>query len=125
MDSSKVLKNLLQLQNQMKLYHWQTDSYARHKGSDKFVTKAIDIIDRIIESYQGSHEVIKLKNSNKKIELENITDKDIVAFLKQMKTFMIQDFPQILNANQDTDLLNLRDEMLENIDITLYLFRLK
>lgn len=121
---SDILNHLLTFQNQMKLYHWQTNSYARHKGSDKFVAKAIEIIDKIIEAYQGRYGVIKLKNSNKNVKLDNINDEDIVKFLEKMREFMEKDFTNALN-NKNTDLYNLRDEMIENINITLYLFHLK
>ena len=122
MSDSALLKNLLELQNQMKLYHWQTRSYGRHKASDLFVTKSIEIIDRIIESYQGTYGTIKLKESDSKLVLKNLGDKEIVGFLKKMKQFIQIDFTQMLNSNEDFDLLALRDEMLENIDVTLYLF---
>ena len=125
MSDSKLLKNLLEIQNQMKLYHWQTRNYGRHKASDLFVTKAIGIIDRIIESYQGTYGTIKLKDSDSKLVLKNLGDKEIVVFLKKMKKFIQVDFTQMLNSKEDHDLLALRDEMLENIDVTLYLFEFK
>ena len=90
--------------------------------SPKFVEKAIDITDRIVEAYQGAYKTIELKDDDKNIKLENIRDKDIVSFLKKMKKFIAVDFTNILDSNANHDLLNLRDEMLENIDITLYLF---
>jgi hypothetical protein len=121
-DPSKILHHLLTLQNQMKLYHWQTKSYARHKAADEFVAKSINIIDRVVESYQGEHDTIMLEQNNKSIPLDNITDENIIAFLKKAKKMINTDFAQLLNAGDDQELANLRDEMLENIDITLYLF---
>jgi len=123
-DPSKILNHLLTLQNQMKLYHWQTKSYARHKAADEFVTKSMTIIDRIVESYQGEHDEIALSNSDKSIALDNITDKDIINFLKKAKRMINADFSQLIQDDDNPELSNLRDEMLENIDITLYLFEL-
>jgi len=124
-DASKILNHLITLQNQMKLYHWQTKSYSRHKAADEFVNKSINIIDRIVESYQGEHTDIVLDNNNKSIHLDNITDKDIINFLKKAKKVVNADFAQLTESNNNTALSNLRDEMLENIDITLYLFELE
>jgi hypothetical protein len=118
MDPSKILKNLLTFQNQMKLYHWQTKSFARHSASDKLVEKAMAITDRIIESYQGSHEKIMLNDSNKTLELDNITDDNIVAYLNKMKAFLNTDFEQILDEAKNGDVFNLRDEML--IDFLIF-----
>lgn len=122
MSAPNVLVQLLTLQNQMKLYHWQTKSYARHKAADKFVTKAIDMIDRIIETYQGKYGRIKLEDK-KKVKLDNISDNEIIEFLEKMRDFMYSDFSELLNAS-NTDLFNLRDEMIESINNTLYLFDL-
>lgn len=123
-DPSTILNHLLTLQNQMKLYHWQTKSYARHKAADEFVTKSLSIIDRIVESYQGEHDNIILSNTDKSISLDNITDSDIIIFLKKAKRMINADFAQLIQDNDNPELSNLRDEMLENIDITLYLFEL-
>ena len=124
-DASKILNHLITLQNQMKLYHWQTKSYARHKAADEFVTKSMSIIDRIVESYLGSHNDITLDNTDKSIPLDNITDKDIINFLKKAKRMINSDFAQLTQDEENPELANLRDEMLENIDITLYLFELE
>lgn len=123
-DSSKLIYILLQLRNQMKLYHWQTESYARHKASDKFLKKVTDIIDRLVEAYQGKYGTIYLNNKNKEVKLDNISNKDIVKYLETVRKYMKED-ASILLANDDTDMYNLRDEIIENINITLYLFRQK
>ena len=80
------------------------------------------ITDRIVESYQGAYNKIKLKDNNKKIKLDNLSDEDIITYLKKMKDFINTDFTQLLDKDKDHDLYALRDEMLENIDMALYLF---
>lgn len=123
---SKVLSNLLKFQNQLKLYHWQTKSYARHKAADKFVEKAQDITDRIVESFQGAYETrIKLNDNSGTFKLENLDDDSIIVYLEQMRNFINTDFSNILDEKKDHDLYALRDEMLENIDVTFYLFDLE
>ena len=44
---------LLQVRNQMKIYHWQTTSYARHKATDSFLQKFEPLVDRLVEAIQG------------------------------------------------------------------------
>ena len=39
----------------LQLYHWQTDSYARHKASDTFVKHFDALIDRLVEAFQVAH----------------------------------------------------------------------
>ncbi len=122
---SKLVNKLLELRNQIKLYHWQTKMHSRHVSADKFLIKAEKIIDHIIETYQGKYGTIMLNKNNKDIKLNNIKDEDIEKYLKTIKDYLIKDYPNIINKNVNTDLLNLRDELLSNINITLYLFHQK
>ena|SRR3989304_1490117 len=124
-NGSKLINKLLELQNQMKLYHWQTKLYSRHLASDKFLNKAQNIIDNIIESYQGKYGVINMNENNKDIKLHNIKNDDIIDYLEIFREFLIKDYQKLINKNTNTDLLNLRDELLSNLDITIYLFHQK
>lgn len=118
---SKILYTLLHLQNQMRLYHWQTNSFARHKGSDMLVTELNLLVDNFIEVYQGIHKVIKLDGKTNVIRLKNISDKDIVAYLLKKRSEIVT----LTKKMKNTDLLNIRDEIVAVINKTLYLFRLK
>ena len=49
-----IVTHLLTIRNQVKLYHWQTGSFARHKATDD-LTAALDLnIDAFVESYMLS-----------------------------------------------------------------------
>lgn len=122
---SHLLNKLLEIRNQMKLYHWQTEQHGRHIAADKFLDKAEDIIDSIIEAYQGKYKTIELDSDNKEIKLHNIKDKDIEKYLKTVRDFLVKDYEEYIDKDEDTDLLNLRDELIAGINITLYLFRQK
>lgn len=124
-NNAKLVNQLLQLRNQIKLYHWQTDMHSRHVSADKFLDKAEKIIDNIVESYQGKYGIIYLNGNNKNIKLDNIKDKDIKKYLLTVRDFLIKIYPQFINKNTNTDLLNLRDELIAEINITLYLFNQK
>ncbi len=108
----------LQLLN--KLYHWNTTSFARHKATDDFNSSLQSILDKFVEVYIGRYTV---KPVVKKLRLDesNLSDEGIVrlfiAVREYLKTFE--------KKFTDTDLLNLRDELLANVNQTLYLFNLK
>lgn len=132
MANNKVKKNLnqlmnqlLTLQNQIKLYHWQTKSYARHKGADQLFTKMVELIDKVMEVYQGRYNTVSVNNKTNEIKLENLNDDNILEFLETMRDFFVKEFPEFVNKNTNTDLLNLRDEILANINQTIYLFGFK
>lgn len=122
---SELVSKLLQIRNQMKLYHWQTKSHARHISADKFLGKAEDIIDNLVEAYQGKYGVVELDKNNKDIKLNNIKDDDIIKYLETIRKFFVEEFDKLVNKDTNTDLLNLRDELIADINITLYLFHQK
>jgi hypothetical protein len=125
LTDAHVLNTFLTLQTQIKVYHWQTKVYSRHVASDKFFEKIVDLIDEFIEVYQGKTDRIKLTAETSKIQLANLSDKDIIDFLESIKVFLITGLTKFLSPTTDTDLLNIRDEMLGNVNRLLYLFTLK
>ena len=53
------------------------------------------------------------------------TDVSIIKLLENFKIWLINSLPTLLNSTrQNTDLLNIRDEILGNVNKTLYLFTL-
>jgi len=102
------------------MYHWQTDSYARHKASDDCLTQLAPLIDKFMEIYQGKYGKIPKTSTPTSIPLSSLTDKQAIDFIKQSIKH--------LNSNEislkltDTDLLNIRDEMVGILNQTLYLF---
>lgn len=120
--SSNLLLNLLQLKNQMKLYHWQTEMHSRHISSDNFLHKYDEVLDSLIETYQGRYGIIKL---NKDMKISNIPDDKIIEFLEKARDYLNNIAPKLFNKEKNGNLFNLKDEILEIIDKTIYLFRQK
>jgi hypothetical protein len=46
-------------------------------------------------------------------------------FMNQIAAYLIDELPAMLDPRKDTDLLNLRDEMLGSVNKTKYLLTLK
>jgi len=116
----ELLKEFFTVMTQIKLYHWQTKRYSRHKSTDEFFSNINELIDRYIETYQGKHGVIFVENKLN-IYVENISDKNILKFMDDFKNFLIG----LKHESKDSDLSNIRDEMLGLVNQTLYLFTLK
>jgi molecular chaperone GrpE (heat shock protein) len=121
--STDFLVNLLKLQNQVKIYHWQTKSHARHMATDKFLSKFSSVLDNIIEAYQGRYGTISVKSSM--IKIDDIPDEKMIEFLLNMRNYLVDIAPNLFDRRKDGDLFNLRDEILESIDIAVYLFNQK
>ena len=118
-----LVHDMLELSAQIKLYHWQTKVYARHKASDTLFSEMNDLIDKFVEVYIGKYERPSLTNSNKTLKLENFTDAAMVTYIQKWVKYLQEKIPEQINV-KDTDLLNIRDEMLGLLNNTLYLFTL-
>ena len=104
------------------MYHWQTSSYARHKATDNLLSSLDGLIDKFIEIYQGKFG--KFPQGLTTINVRTLNDENTASdFLQQCIHFLsnIVDEDNNLTIN-DTDLLNIRDEMVGTINQTLYLF---
>lgn len=122
--ASEFLIGLLRLRSQLKLYHWQTKFHSRHVVSGEFVDKISETTDEIIEAYQGRYKIIMLKKRSN-IVLEDVSDGKIIDFLKKMRIFILDNAKKLFDKDTDGDLFNLRDELLQHIDIAVYLFNQK
>ena len=112
------------LRDQVKLYHWETLSFPRHKATDELVTNLDTNIDKFVEVYIGKYGRPKFSTSSS-IKLRNFHDKEATTLLKQYIKWLSTSLPKSLNKSADTDLLNIRDEILADLNQTLYLFSFK
>jgi DNA-binding ferritin-like protein len=118
-----LVHDMLELSAQIKLYHWQTKSYARHKASDSLFSEMNELIDKFVEIYIGKYERPTLANTNKTLKLDNYTDAAMVIYINKWIKYLQEKIPEQINV-KDTDLLNIRDEMMGLLNNTLYLFTL-
>ncbi len=118
----KLARVFLDVSIQLKIYHWQTKIYARHKASCELISKVNDLTDQIIETLQGIHDNrLKISSMNNKIVINNHTDTSIVELLKYFANWLKEKFPEHVDK-KNTDIYNLRDELLGAVNQTLYLF---
>jgi hypothetical protein len=126
---SDCLLILMTILNQVKLYHWQTLSYPRHKATDVLYSELSDLTDKFIETlhgrigYNNSNYRIMLADNKSNIFLKNMKDSKGCELLKNIKDYLeSNDFNKILENY--TELLNIRDEMLGVVNKANYLFTL-
>lgn len=116
-----IVHQLLKYHLLIKLYHWQTKTYAKHIASDSLYDKTSKNIDLIVESIQGEHSTRVKFAKDAVLHLDNMTDKSIVVVLNEFKLWMETEFGKIAQSKY---LLNIRDEIVTDINQTLYLFSL-
>ena len=64
---------LLQIQNQLKIFHWQTKSYARHNAFGSTYDEMSDLIDSFVETHMGKYGRFSLVTSSVEDCIEFVT----------------------------------------------------
>lgn len=112
------------MREQVKLYHWQTHSYSRHKATDEVIERLDKNIDRFVEVYMGKYGRPKLNQKTSTIHIQNMGEKSAVRFIKTCIQVLSGTLSKSLDHQKDMDLLTIRDEMLADLNQLLYLFTL-
>jgi hypothetical protein len=121
--SASIIQFYMTLRNGVKVYHWNTKSYPRHKATDEFVDNIDKLTDKFVEVYMGKYGRDAAMGKTMHLTLPGFTDKSMVTFFEEARTWLTNSLPKLINE-KDTDLLNIRDEILAEVNQTLYLFTL-
>ena len=117
----EILQHLIVHTNQIRMYHWKTKLFPRHKATDDYLEVIDPIIDTVIEALQGSRD-FRISDSFT-VQFKSLTDTNATGYLKEHKRWLISELLTLL-AKHESDILNLRDELLAAINRLLYLFTL-
>ena len=111
----------------VKLFHWKTYSYATHKATDDLYSKLNENIDHFIEVLLGKSGKRTDLTGQKHIRLLDLSN---VEMLKK-EVYRFKAYLVALNDNKvllqmtNTDLFNIRDEILGDLNQFLYLLSFK
>jgi hypothetical protein len=118
MTKFSLVSKLIYLQIQFKVFHWQTYSFSNHNAFGALYSSLSESIDEFVETFQGIYgridfqgEIFALDNLNS-MNFQEILD-DQASSLKTYESYF-----------SDTDLLNIRDEILGSLHQTKYLLTL-
>lgn len=121
--SANDIQFFFTMREQIKLYHWQTKSYSRHKATDAVIDALDASIDKYVEVYMGKYGRMKMTSGNATTHVSNLSETSIIKFIKKCINYLNTDLVKKLKE-YDTDLVNIRDEMLAELNQLLYLFTL-
>ena len=119
-EKSHIVKIFFEILNTVKLYHWKTRSYSQHKATDELYGKLNEHMDSFIEILLGKDES-RIQMIEKKIDLLDSTNTtDFKKRIYEYREFFIE-MNQVFDERRDSDLLNIRDEILGDLNQFLYL----
>lgn len=124
MNLASKVNFLLGLHVQLKINHWQTKGIARHEAFGNTYNGLTDLIDEFVEIAMGKYGRFVLDDETNNIKLINLSEmnpKDMITVC----TDALIEFSEDLDPKKDTDLLNLRDEILGLLNKLNYLLTLE
>lgn len=119
---NEIIIKFLEFQNQVRILHWQTYSYARHKAYNTIYENLGELLDDFVEVYQGKYPKLEIKDST--VTLKNLDSIQLNDYIGKFIAVLKNEVPAKLEEN-DTDLLNIRDEILSTVHKLKYFCTLK
>ena len=111
----------------IKLYHWKTYVYATHKATDELYEKFNSNMDSFIEVLLGKTGIRTNLTGTKNIRLIDLNSpealkREIMSFKTYLVSLNENKFMKIMS---NTDLFNIRDSILGDLNQFLYLLTFK
>lgn len=116
----KLVRVFFKHQMQLKMFHFQTKGYGAHKASDSYSETFADNFDKFMEVSQGTFG--RLETNNISLSFDTLTDETIAIELDKFIDLMRQLDAYLI---RNSDLLNIRDEMVGNAQQLKYLLTFK
>jgi len=107
----------------IKLYHWKTHSYSTHKATDELYSKFNENMDKFIEVLLGKTGMRIDLTNKKQIMLYDLSNtSQLINKVNSFKNYLVNlTNNKAIKVMTNTDLLNIRDEMLGDMNQFLYL----
>lgn len=122
--ASELINLFLNLLIVIKVYHWKTKSYAEHKATDELYENLNKNIDKFVEIMLGK-DGSRLNMKNKKIIMTDPSKKkELKEIIFNYRILLENKINKYISEDGNTDLYNIRDEILGNLNQFLYLLTL-
>jgi hypothetical protein len=111
----------IEMLNTVKLYHWKTRSFATHKATDELYDDLNKYVDEFVEVMLGYKGGIRANIPRSSVKLNDFKSSDQFKHkLEEYKKTLIS-YTRKLDPSTNSDLLNIRDELLATLNKTTYL----
>jgi hypothetical protein len=121
MEESKLIEYFLGLLGQIKVFHWATQEYSKHKALDDLHSTMSGLVDKLIEVFIGRYKKQPLQNF--KIEMGAHSD------LSKLDKFLEGERENIRKLHTQfksvSELQSVVDDMLLSMNQSIYLCNLK
>lgn len=122
-----ILKCMLEALMSIKLYHWNTYSYSTHKATDDIYSSLSENMDKYAETMigKGSGKYRINTNDFKTLKVDSVGNNKIMEHKVKMLINDLNKFHSGLAGVEFSDVANIRDEIVGDLNKFLYLLTLK
>jgi len=114
MDFAKLISYLFHSRTQAHIFHLQTQSFAEHMALNTYYDGIVELIDGIVEAYQGKYGIVKGYSNFNLMEYNNV--QQVIAYLEALCKAIYEVYESI----EDTYIQNLLDGITELTRSTIY-----
>jgi len=124
-NQQTIVLKFLATMNMIKLFHWKTHSFSTHKATDEVFSQLSRNIDTFVETMLGKHGNRVDLSRMKSISMCDVKNVEQLRLeMNKFKMFLVNIEQKLEHTMSNSDLLNIRDEMLGNVNQFLYLLTL-
>lgn len=122
----EIILKMLEISNLIKLHHWKTYSHPVHVATDELYASFNKNMDMFVEVLLGKYKGrFELKTEHLSI-LKYRTKKSFIDEMEKFKTYLVSlEQHKGLQDMSHNDLMNIRDEILADVNKLLYLMSFK
>lgn len=99
------------------IMHWQTESYAAHQALGEYYSEIPELVDALVEAYQGKTKII-LRDFP--VEMESYEQMTPLAYMEYLSQELEEGRALF---GEDSEIQNLVDSVADLIDSTMYKLR--
>ena len=118
---SKVILFMFWLSASAKIFHWQTTKYANHQAAGALFDSITKLTDDFVEKFIGVYGRPRFA-SGSSVPVGDMTKERMLQTLGLAKAFLSTTVQRYVA--KDTELQNIRDEILAELDQAMYLLTL-
>ena len=115
---STIIQHFMEMINTIKLYHWKTHSFPEHKNTDELHKSFSDHVDKFVEVMLGRYGG---RINKKEFQFKCVN----YSSSKEFKKYIDKTIDYLTTFNyifkNESDLLNIRDEMVADLNQFKYL----
>lgn len=115
----KLISTLMASRDQAHIFHWQTTgpgSFAAHMALNSYYDAIPELVDSLVETYQGKHGIIKGYEPAERFD--EYSKDGAIKYFKALATYIDRVYAKF--PNTDTNIINQLDSLKDLIYSTLY-----